>query len=92
MDLNAIREEAGIVDQIPGLFAPMPQINPTWRQILPNWLGLADRPTALYFLPGTIASLAALATRIFTTVLWKNSDFFQEPEQRYEDLLELGES
>lgn len=36
MDLDAIREGAGIIDQIPGLFAPMPQINPTWRKILPN--------------------------------------------------------
>ena len=100
-----------------------------------------------YFLPGTIASLAAFATRIFTTVLAGilsgspvaglrpiraflltrtsfpisgkvkepvfvitegassmgvartvdavlrgNSDSFPEPEQRYEDLLELGES
>jgi hypothetical protein len=30
--------------------------------------------------------------RTVDAVLWENSDSFQEPEQRYEDLLELGES
>ena len=30
--------------------------------------------------------------RTVDAVLWGNSDSFQEPEQRYEDLLELGES
>ena len=30
--------------------------------------------------------------RTVDAVLWGNSDSFQEPKQRYEDLLELGES
>ena len=30
--------------------------------------------------------------RTVDAVLWGNSDSFQEPEQRYEDLLELGRS
>ncbi len=30
--------------------------------------------------------------RTVDAVLWGNSDSFQQPEQRYEDLLELGES
>ena len=30
--------------------------------------------------------------RTFDAVLWENSDSFEEPKQRYEDLLELGDS
>jgi hypothetical protein len=30
--------------------------------------------------------------RIVDAVLWENSDFFHEPKQRYEELLELGDS
>ena len=29
--------------------------------------------------------------RTVDTVLWENSDFFHEPKQRYEELLELGD-
>lgn len=30
--------------------------------------------------------------RTVDAVLWENSDFFHEPKQRYEELLELGDS
>ena len=30
--------------------------------------------------------------RTVDTVLWKNSDCFHEPKQRYEEFLELGDS
>ena len=32
------------------------------------------------------------AARTVDAVLWKNSDFFHEPKQRYEEFLELGDS
>jgi hypothetical protein len=32
------------------------------------------------------------AARTVDTVLWKNSDFFHEPKQHYEEFLELGDS
>jgi hypothetical protein len=43
------------------------------------------------FLVSETASSMGVA-RTADAVLWGNSDSFQEPEQRYEDLLELGES
>ena len=43
------------------------------------------------FLVSETASSMGVA-RTIDAVLWGNSDSFQEPEQRYEDLLELGES
>ena len=31
-------------------------------------------------------------SRTVDAVLWENSDFYHEPKQRYEEVLELGES
>jgi hypothetical protein len=41
-------------------------------------------------LVGEVGSSFGVA-RTVDAVLWKNSDFFHEPKQRYEELLELGD-
>ena len=43
------------------------------------------------FLVWEVGSSMSVA-RTVDTVLWENSDSFHEPKQRYEDLLELGDS
>jgi len=43
------------------------------------------------FLVWEVGSSMGVA-RTVDAVLWKNSDFFHEPKQRYEELLELGDS
>lgn len=56
------------MDQVPGIFAPMPQISLGSNLSLANWFDRAGGSLP-HFLPGTIAILAAFATRIFTRVL-----------------------
>jgi len=41
-------------------------------------------------LVGEVGSSFGVA-RTVDAVLWENSDFFHEPKQRYEELLELGD-